>query len=531
MSKVKFIQLGEKEKLVKNGTEENNYENAINGALNDYPGAIIFATYYESATSTEKQQEIYANGVKYSVGGGGGGTVYVGTIMPGANGVINTPKEGTAYQFYKDYWKKTDSGDNATNDTIPYKFKEGDVYIYNPNGDREPLKSTGFAHTNKRWEALAGSVDAENVWFNNGVERTEKWGSATSENATPTVECKGLNLKALLENYLVKSKFTPSTADYGNINPGVCTGTVAGFTHTQTQIEFEMYSSVTDTITYDPTVTKTKGCIEPGPVKFGPNTAKNTTGYKNQKDDGGYIKGNKTGESVTPIATVGTFTKGNGKLSIKIDSTLEATTDYTKGSSASCEVTYKTDVLGLHTINASATNDSKCSITWALNNSTVTEVTVPKVSEYPVTNKGLIPTHAEAGTSGQENGFTVEAKTYPLPSQFTYDNPAKDYTYQVYLPVYWYKDTNVKAKYFGRSCAVLSSVQLGLAMPDNCNNWYIEYPATATPTVTVAGRAVTQCTTSSVSKTINGQTVKYTRWQFTNSAAYTADAIINFTIK
>ncbi len=57
MSKVKFIQL--------TATAEN-YQSKIEQALQSYPGAIIFV-----ANNGEGKQEIWANGLKYEVGGGG----------------------------------------------------------------------------------------------------------------------------------------------------------------------------------------------------------------------------------------------------------------------------------------------------------------------------------------------------------------------------------------------------------------------------------------------------------------------------
>jgi hypothetical protein len=63
MSKVKFIQL--------TATNSSDYQTKINKALVDHPGAIIFV-----ANNGDGKQEIWANGLKYEVGGGGGNVIY-----------------------------------------------------------------------------------------------------------------------------------------------------------------------------------------------------------------------------------------------------------------------------------------------------------------------------------------------------------------------------------------------------------------------------------------------------------------------
>lgn len=110
---------------------------------------------------------------------------------------------------------------------------EGDFYLYK-NPDNNILGSVGYIRicTNAKeyeeylakvkkgesaeevtpiykWAALAGRIKAENVYFDDGISRTEAWGveTATSGGIVSEGECKGKNLKDLLENYLVKEAF------------------------------------------------------------------------------------------------------------------------------------------------------------------------------------------------------------------------------------------------------------------------------------------------------------------------------------
>ena len=205
MSKVKFIQLGEKEKLIKNGSD-GTYDVAIKEALDNYPGAIIFATYYETAGG-EKQQEIYANGVKYSVGGGGGGTVYVGTVQIGSDGQFVKNSEGSyTGNVYKGY---TGTNDSEITSLSTATFKDGDIYVLSKslNGTTwDSLTSTGYVRNKSRWEALAGSVNAANVWFTTKITRAGNYSAIGNISRTEGEELVGDNGTTLQE--LITRMFT-----------------------------------------------------------------------------------------------------------------------------------------------------------------------------------------------------------------------------------------------------------------------------------------------------------------------------------
>ena len=557
MSKVKFIQIGSDslqydDITTGSGNKIEGYKSKLDKALKDYPGAIIFGTYTKGG---EKKQEIWANGTSYSVGGGGGGgTVYVGTIMPDATGTINTPSEGTAYQFYKDYWKKTDSDDNAPNDSIPTNFKEGDIYIYNPNGDSEPLKSTGFAHTNKRWEALAGSVNAENVWFPNGQKHTEPWGTA-DRMPVPTDICgktdttigSGYSLKDMLDYVLIQETFIQSTSSTDNNTAPVFTGELVTAPSLTIDTYIELNASATGSGTYTPTVKFSSGCVKSGELTFGPSTIKNAIGYKTTLDASEYTSGDKVGDTTSVDVSVGSISNstGSGHVTIKVGDAEVASTDYNTGQVATATWNIDTSAIGTYTAALTATNSTSCLATYKQNGQDVTFVNIPAIDTiYPVTNKGNIPGQNGAPDHDQKAGVSVAAVRVPagnqsFPPTLRYTvSPNTTKTYYVYLPIYHNGNKMSEKYYYGNSLVVFSNANLGMSMPDNYDNWSLEIPDTAKVTIFQSyDKAnnkwvdVTTKRSSATTKTINGQTVGYTKYMFTDSAAFSAEAKINISIQ
>lgn len=238
MSKVKFIQIGSETLQYNDITPEDGdkiegYKSKLDRTLNDYPGAIIFGTYTEGG---EKKQEIWANGTSYSVGGGGGGTVYVGTYQVTSEGKL--PETTTGYNaannlyFFKDEWSTTtDTSGKTIIDTtkcvaIGDKFKEGDIYVEKRNTEAKALESSGYVYSKGRWEALAGSVNAENVWLKDGQQITEVWGLMNTKKSVPVDtlvainamtqeelnKAGGYSLKALLDGVLIKEQAGSASA-------------------------------------------------------------------------------------------------------------------------------------------------------------------------------------------------------------------------------------------------------------------------------------------------------------------------------
>lgn len=193
MSKVKFIQWGTDAKPKQyedrwNVDENGNItESSVFAKVKeDYKGGIIFVTYLDAKDKIT--QEIWANGVQYSVGGGGGGNVIYGTTAVGSDGT---------------------AGD-ITGD-------EGYIYIY-----QSDTAQTAYYWNNGKWKPF--NVDAENIYFPNGFERTEAWGyftasaDGTLKNETkPTEGELPKNLVQVFEHYLVKPIFPTGVKVQANV--------------------------------------------------------------------------------------------------------------------------------------------------------------------------------------------------------------------------------------------------------------------------------------------------------------------------
>lgn len=161
MSKVKFIQLS--------AASKSQYDTKLADAQSSYPGAIIFVTYTDDTDNNKQKQEIWANGTKYEVGGGAGNVVY-GDVPVNANGVA----EG-------------------------YTGSEGSIYVYTGQNTQ-----TAYYWKGNKWNPF--NVDAENVWFPKGIQRTALFGTKSAETDIQT-EAVGYNLKDLFEYYLVEEIF------------------------------------------------------------------------------------------------------------------------------------------------------------------------------------------------------------------------------------------------------------------------------------------------------------------------------------
>lgn len=239
MSQVKFIQLGTtaepKRDYLVNDETKTEYKSSLENALQKHPGAVIFTTFIKSATGKPKN-EIYANGQLYSAGGSGSGAVYYGNIPVNADGAISEtvqqPKKDGEGNPVMDAQGKPEMEEVTRTLQTLYPGTEvtkGAIYIYDPvdtdnrtasekENNVPTLPSEGHvanctayyfdceegSEDRGKWVSFTGNVNAENVWFPNGISRTAAWGvmSKTTNNQVVT-ECKNKNLKQLLENYLV----------------------------------------------------------------------------------------------------------------------------------------------------------------------------------------------------------------------------------------------------------------------------------------------------------------------------------------
>lgn len=403
MSKVKFIQWGTPE----SPKTYNDYTTSFASVKEQYPGGVIFVTYTDD--KNKQKQEIWANGVQYSVGIGGGNVIY-GTTAPDADGIV------------------TVDGDIVTGN-------EGYIYVYTTSNSQ-----TAYYWKDNKW--IAFDIDAEHVWFPEGVMRTECWGSAVTENSTPTAECVGKNLKEVMEYYLVKEKFTKSTVT--RVNTTVPSFT--GYLNTNPTLEVDDYILLNDKKnivgTYYPTVSKSSNCVKSENLTFGPQTINNSTGYKLTSTDDTYIAGNKIGSSVTVTADVEDIVQGSGTVAIRVGNADKAKENYT-ADDTSKTVTWSVDTttLGQYTASLVATNSTSCSATYKVGDNNVEYVNIPKIDTiYPVTNKGNIPTTDKFGAEAQPNGISAAEYRIPtsgsFPTSMTFTaSPDTTKSYIVYLPI------------------------------------------------------------------------------------------------
>lgn len=404
MSKVRFIQWGTPE----SPKTYNDYTTSFESIKEQYPGGVIFVTYTDD--KNKQKQEIWANGVQYSVGGGGGGNIIYGTTAPDADGIV------------------TVEGSTVTGN-------DGYIYVYTT-----PEYQTAYYWTVDHWAAF--DVDAEHVWFPEGVMRTERWGSAVTENSTPTAECIGKNLKEVMEYYLVKEKFTKSTVTRTRTTAPSFTGALK----TAPTLEVDSYILLNDSKnivgTYYPTVSKSSSCVQSGDLTFGPQTINNSTGYKLTTTDAKYTAGNKVGDTVAVKATVGDIIQGSGKVEIHVGNESKASANYS-ASDDSKQVTWSVDTtkLGEYSASLVATNSTSCSATYKQGDTNVEYVNIPAIAKiYPVTNKGNIPTTAQFGAEAQPNGISAAVYRVPqsgsFPTSMTFTaSPETTASYIVYLPI------------------------------------------------------------------------------------------------
>lgn len=417
MSKVKFIQWGTdvapKKFTDRWAVDEQNKPTGPSTSFSDllsaYAGGVIFVTYTD-AKDKDLVQEIWANGVQYSVGGGGGGNIIYGTTAPDADGIV------------------TVEGSTVTGN-------DGYIYVYTT-----PEYQTAYYWAADHWAAF--DVDAEHVWFPEGVMRTERWGSAVTENSTPTAECIGKNLKEVMEYYLVKEKFTKSTVTRAKTTAPSFTGALT----TAPTLEVDSYillnASKNIVGTYYPAVSKSSNCVQSGDLTFGPQTINNSTGYKLTTTDAKYTAGNKVGDTVTVTAAVGNIVQGSGTVAIHVGNESKASANYT-ADDTSKTVTWSVDTtkLGEYTASLVATNSTSCSATYKQGETSVESVNIPAISTiYPVTNKGNIPTTAQFGAEAQPNGISAAVYRVPqsgsFPTSMTFTaSPNTTASYTVYLPI------------------------------------------------------------------------------------------------
>lgn len=498
MSKVKFIQWGTPE----SPKTYNDYTTSFESIKEQYPGGVIFVTYTDD--KNKQKQEIWANGVQYSVGGGGGNIIY-GSVAPTENGEVII------------------GGDKVEGD-------DGYIYIYTTSESQ-----TAYYWQGGKWVAF--DIDAEHVWFPEGFSRTEAWGciTATTNNEVET-SCEGYNLKQVLEKFLVKELWP---------TPGTSRSSVP--TYTLTAGEVSLSSSSIDVLrnsTKTVTVTYTKPTAATlSTSTYTPRTSSTgfTWGYKEALTDQSVTDGNI---SENGAEVKGSTSTPSNEATIKVGLKSGNVISTTAGQYASALAKDNTKVQYTYTVpTTNYVSSAKqtfisggdyvdgFTVTWKdPQQQTVTSATCPAVKAYYANNK------KECDASHE---YSADESAQTLPSQASHTHNTVELTYNVYQPVIFqinngseWKDVK-DGKFYGK---VNTSLDLGTFTQQVDGNTYSRFrfliPSDTTITKFLGdGKALTQdvqykITTST--ETINGN--KYTVVNMTDSAAFTADASISLTI-
>lgn len=519
MSQVKFIQLGTvsepKKNYEVNGSNE--YSTLLNQAIQDHPGAVIFTTFIKSATGKPKN-EIYANGQLYSAGGSGSGAVYYGTDQV-VNGKISN-------------WNDSHPGEEP---------ERGSIYIYTPNSETTGedianrtayyFKCTEGQESQGKWIAFTGNVNAENVWFPNGVNRTEAWGcKEPTTNKELKTECEHNNLKQLLEYYLVQEIYPNPSTSYSSTPTISCTDGDISFGSDPATLDLLVGSSKTVTVTY----TKPTNYSITNST-FIPNTTISGMTYGSSPDldgplDTGAISRTKDGDTYTgtlhyPAVGQATIGIGYGDNSGQYTSK-DTTKAYNESETVSYTYTVPTSTLCSNrsvtfTAKGNCVDTTKLYYSWS----------PAGTGNYP--SVGPIYYASNKKTLSSEYTITSASKQFTLPTTKTITRTTKNLTYSVYQPIYYFVDDTMKYnnKYYGNRVTLTGTVSVPL--PGQLSRVYFLIPSTSTiVSLAVAGSTLSQNSQYKIVEgTVTYNGLVYNKVVFTDSAAATQDASFTLTIK
>ena len=312
---------------------------------------------------------------------------------------------------------------SATPDKAVVNPKNGDYYIQEVaiNGSDVPSRTAYIYNgATSAWQALDGNVTAENVYFPKGLQRTAQFGFQQASMDIQT-ECEGMNLKDLLEWYLVEEKYpsvtlTQAKANAGSYSinlttPGNITSYVTGATNNSlvevgTEVTFKGIE-FTETASHDG-------------AKSYEGTAGSITGMKynyNANAVEGALVEQTSYTSVQPTANASYTTNFN---TAKVQMALTNAGGFTgiTTANASCGVNGDTLTLAKQT-GAAVEGQNKLTLAWSNDvevSRTLTEqVGVEAYTAYPLSNKGK---------ASADKKYTVNATSWSHTANAT----AKTYT-------------------------------------------------------------------------------------------------------
>lgn len=298
--------------------------------------------------------------------------------------------------------------------------KNGDYYIQEVtiNGSDVPSR-TAYIYNGTAWQALDGNVTAENVYFPDGLQRTAQFGFQ-KESTDIKTECEGMNLKDLLEWYLVEEKYPTVTLTQAKANAGsysISLTTPGNITSYITGASNGSLVEVGKEVTFTG-VTLTENASHNGAASY-KGSAATITGMKynyNENAVDGALVEETSYTSVQPTANA-SYTDNFDTA--KVQMTLTNAGGFTGITTAntSCGVKDGNAILSAQT-GITAEGQNKLTLSWS-NDVTVSrtlndQVGVDAYTAYPLSNKGNASTNVKYPVNATSWSHTANAaaKTY-----------------------------------------------------------------------------------------------------------------------
>ena len=304
--------------------------------------------------------------------------ITVGTVSPEESGLA--PSHGDYYVKEEVITEKLGAEPRRT------------AYIYNADDEI--------------WQALDGNVDATNVFFKNGVNRTAAIGVLpATANGEIENEGKAMNLKELLEYYLVEEMYPTVLASTGIANVSKYTITLdkpndltTYMDHTDKLVEVgTKYTfaskgfSIKESATHDGKSTYTSNKSTITGMNFGAATTV-----------GGEVDTNKTTAEAGPITTTASYNDNFDEATATV--TLTNNRGFTGISTSTNTVIVNGQTLTLPTATGIVVEgENKLTLSWSSDASVTRDITkdktIPAMEYYYASNKGNTSTNKIAKTS------------------------------------------------------------------------------------------------------------------------------------
>ena len=304
--------------------------------------------------------------------------ITVGTVSPEESGLA--PSHGDYYVKEEVITEKLGAEPRRT------------AYIYNADDEI--------------WQALDGNVDATNVFFKNGVNRTAAIGVLpATANGEIENEGKAMNLKELLEYYLVEEMYPTVLASTGIANVSKYAITLdkpndltTYMDHTDKLVEVgTKYTfaskgfSIKESATHDGKSTYTSNKSTITGMNFGAATTV-----------GGEVDKNKTTAAAGPITTTASYNDNFDEATATV--TLTNNRGFTGISTSTNTVIVNGQTLTLPTATGIVVEgENKLTLSWSSDASVTRDITkdqtIPAMEYYYASNKGNTSTNKIAKTS------------------------------------------------------------------------------------------------------------------------------------